>query len=367
VPGIHRTISGFLKSENTAVVDTEKRAKALAAIDPRAGHGIEIGALNDPLVTPQMGSIVYVDHKLTPDLRAKYAEDPAVEVEDIVDVDFQLGEASLAETIGTHRQFDYVVASHVIEHIPDVVTWLQEIAAVLKPGGILSLVIPDKRFTFDYLRPPSTASEMIEAHLLHPRSPTFRQVFDYLGSAVKVDVVEAWVAKLRPDHLEHIHTEDIAWENAQRASVEYIDVHCWVFTPQSFFDAVRMLIRRDLFDYRVTSFFPTARNDLQFFVALERIAPDLDRSKREYLQEGSIPLPEGAAFGLELAAAEEHQNDHEPGDGNAAADLRAAREQLVETERENSALQQRIKELLASRSWRFTAPFRWMSSRFHHG
>jgi SAM-dependent methyltransferase len=327
----------------------DKKAKALAAIDPPSSRGIEIGALDNPLVTADMGSIFYADHELTPGLRAKYAEDPAVEIENIVEVDFQLGEASLAQTISAHADFDYVIASHIVEHVPDVVTWFREIAEVLRPGGVLSLVIPDKRFTFDYLRAPSTPSELIEAHYLGLRRPSFRQVFDSLASAVKVDVVEAWAARLPPDQLEHLYTEDFAFEHALKASDEYIDAHCWVFTPQSFFDAVRVLIRRDRFDYKVVSFFPTEHSDLQFFVALEKIAPDLDRPKRVRLQEGSIPLPRGDGPGFELTAAEQLY------------------ERVVEAGRENAALEQRIAELHSSRSWRVTAPLRWLASRFRRG
>jgi len=328
---------------------------ALVAIDTQACHGVEIGPLDKPLVTPDMGSIVYVDHELTPALREKYAHDPAVVGGDIVDVHFRWGEASLAEAIGAHGQFDYVVASHTLEHVPDVVTWFQEIAEVLRSGGILSLVIPDKRFTFDYLRAPSTPSEMVEAHLQRLRRPTFRQVFDSLASAVTVDVVEAWAGKLEPKELVRVHTEDFAFEHAHGTAADYIDAHCWVFTPQSFFDAVRFLIRRDLFDYRIASFFPTARNDLQFFVALEKIPPDLDPARRRLVQEGSIPFPERAVLGPERGGP--------PGEIIDAANAPA----LGAAEVEIAVLQERIEELLASRSWRVTAPVRWISSRFHRG
>ncbi len=47
---------------------------------------------------------------------------------------------------------DLLVASHVIEHVPDLITWLREIASVLKPTGQARLAIPDRRYTFDLLR-----------------------------------------------------------------------------------------------------------------------------------------------------------------------------------------------------------------------
>ena len=48
----------------------------------------------------------------------KYADDPSVDVERIVPVDFVCRDGNIVEaTLG--NTFDYVVASHVIEHTPN--------------------------------------------------------------------------------------------------------------------------------------------------------------------------------------------------------------------------------------------------------
>ncbi len=107
--------------------------------------GLEIGALSNPILTKSEANIYYADHLSATDLREKYADEP-VEQDKIVPVDYVLGDKSLKSTIG-RRRFDYVLASHVIEHIPDIITWLQDVSSILKPDGVLSLVIPDKRFT----------------------------------------------------------------------------------------------------------------------------------------------------------------------------------------------------------------------------
>ncbi|WP_044156709.1 class I SAM-dependent methyltransferase, partial [Escherichia coli] len=61
-------------------------------------------------------------------------------------------------------EFDLIVASHVIEHVPDLIGWLKDAISVLKVGGTLALVVPDKRFTFDILRPLATYREVAAAH-----------------------------------------------------------------------------------------------------------------------------------------------------------------------------------------------------------
>ena len=42
--------------------------------------------------------------------------------------------------------------------------WLQEIASVMKAGGILSLAVPDKRFTFDRERETTTLEQLLKIH-----------------------------------------------------------------------------------------------------------------------------------------------------------------------------------------------------------
>ena len=56
---------------------------------------------------------------------------------------------------------DYLVSSHVLEHLPDPLAALHEWHRVLRPGGLLYLVVPDKRFTFDEPRPLTSAEHLL--------------------------------------------------------------------------------------------------------------------------------------------------------------------------------------------------------------
>lgn len=141
----------------------DRRHYLLALIDPATQRGLEIGALCKPVVPPAAGRIEYVDHLPTEALREKYAADPNVDIDQIVPVNYVWGASTLPEAVGDQR-FDYVIASHVIEHVPDPIGWFKEIAAVLKPGGVLSLAIPDKRWTFDCRREVTSASALIESY-----------------------------------------------------------------------------------------------------------------------------------------------------------------------------------------------------------
>lgn len=49
--------------------------------------------------------------------------------------------------------YDFVLSSHCLEHVANPLAALQEWRRVMRPGGILVLILPDPRFTFDHRRP----------------------------------------------------------------------------------------------------------------------------------------------------------------------------------------------------------------------
>ena len=143
--------------------------------------GIEIGALDSPIVpdTSQKERIYYLDHLSTADLRKKYQNDDTVNKESIVSVNYVVPDNDIKKVV-TKNKFDYVVASHVIEHIPNPIQWFEDVLQILKPGGFIYLVIPDKRFTFDLQRPITTFGQLYERYLQHIKIPPASAVYDHL-------------------------------------------------------------------------------------------------------------------------------------------------------------------------------------------
>jgi len=70
-------------------------------------------------------------------------------------------EGSTLEGIGDAK-YDFVLSSHSLEHIANPIKALQNWKRVLKPGGFLLLVLPDKHRTFDYRRPVTTLDHLRE-------------------------------------------------------------------------------------------------------------------------------------------------------------------------------------------------------------
>jgi SAM-dependent methyltransferase len=139
-----------------------------------------------------MGDISYVDRTDRGEIRKWYKNDATVDIEKIVDIDYVWGELTFKEAVGNERKFDYVIASHVIEHVPDMVGWFKEVADILKPNGILSLVIPDKKYTLDRPRRPSNSADLVDAYLCQMRKPFSRQIFDHFSCVVETGGQNMW-------------------------------------------------------------------------------------------------------------------------------------------------------------------------------
>ena len=285
-------ISRLTPGENLAlhegpVLDTPamtRSEKMLALIDVRTQAGVEIGPLTSPVVPRGAGTIYYADHRSTEELRSKYREHGRlglVDLESIVPINLVLAERTLEEALGVRAPIDYVLASHVIEHLPDPIGWLQMIARCLREGGVLSLAVPDKRFTFDHYRQCTSTRELVEWHLRGERHPTPGQVFDHLANAAKVDAAKAWRGELGARVPLEGHTLPAGFGLAREVALRpaYHDVHCTVFTPCTFARTLRDFFELDLLPYEVARFVPTERLDAEFFATLRK-RTDVPRETR---------------------------------------------------------------------------------------
>ncbi len=263
-----------------------RKEKLLDGLDLANLVGAEIGPLHNALVKKNAGHVIYIDHTDAETLRNHYANDPKVNPADIC-VDAIWGKHSLKEAIASYyaksgsaaQDIDYVVASHVIEHVPDLVTWLQEIRSILKADGQVRLAIPDKRFTFDHLRRTTHLTDVMVAYLNKARIPNTQCLLDFCLNESLIDVATAWEGNVDPSSAKKQHTFEGALSVARDAlqNGTYHDVHCWVFTPASFAALMGELSRNGLVDFACVEFFDTIHNDNEFIVNLRICDNAFDR------------------------------------------------------------------------------------------
>lgn len=262
------------------MIDLRKRF--LNTFDKILGlKGLEIGALNSPIIQLEdvvdRGEIFYLDHLSTNELRGKYRADTSVNIDNIVNVDFVCPDGDLVKAVA-ENQFDYIIASHVIEHVPNVLKFLQDTAKILKPGGQLFLIIPDKRFTFDAERPETTFGTVLDSFLSGDTKPGVKAVYDHFAKSVEMNAHEVWHGQLKDKQPKKLLSTQLAWELANDAKFNngYYDVHVNIFTPQSFFEIVERAILHNIINFEVERFEDTKVGQLEFFTILKKPVEVLD-------------------------------------------------------------------------------------------
>jgi len=256
--------------------------KALYAVN-RKGLGLEVGPSHNPIAPKKRGFNVHIlDHASAEDLRTKYRGHD-VNLDNIEEVDFVWTGQRLSELIGRTECYDWIIASHVIEHVPDLISFLQQCEALLKADGVLSLVIPDKRYCFDHFSPPTSTGQLLDAWAERRTRPSHGQVFDFFANASKRDGSITWGPGAGgANALAHTFAEAREIWTLSCTTSEYIDIHCWRFVPASF-----RLLLADLQALGLTGLGIKAEFDTtgcEFFVSLGKGGNPANFSRLEQLK-----------------------------------------------------------------------------------
>lgn len=258
----------------------------LEGLDLDHGSGAEIGPLGRPLVSKSRSRVLYVDHSDAATLRQRYAHDAGVDVSRI-EVDVIWGAKTLRQAIQHANRMppdglDYVIASHVIEHVPDLIGWLREVRQVLRDEGRLRLAVPDRRYTFDRLRRESTLVDVLAAWVQQDRRPNVHSLLDFCLHETRLSAEDAWAGRfdealLRTRRPHTLHGALLVARDSLYNGT-YHDVHCWTFTPRSFALLAAELAQHGLLDFECERFHDTQRNSDEFIVGL---SPCDDAGRRE--------------------------------------------------------------------------------------
>ena len=328
-----------------------RRERLMELVGAKEGRGLEIGPLHSPIVSTDVADVRYVDVFSQEQLRVNYAQDPSVNLDDIPEIHFSLsspeGMRRLSEAVRPAAPFAWALASHVVEHVPDIIAWLAEIAEVLEDGGKLLLVVPDRRFTFDILRPPTTVGQMLQAHDLGETRPSVRAVYDMFRTAITVDASDAWKGEI-PGPEARKHDLVGTMSQVQRAREgEYVDCHVWLFTPSSFVEQVAELGELELCDFVVETIVSTPQNDIEFNAVLRRLPRGLTRDELATTRETGI---------LEISethpAAEQAQAEFDRLRAQIAALHADFDEQILAATHRAKELEGELKQVKASERWR---------------
>jgi SAM-dependent methyltransferase len=157
-----------------------------------SGTGIELGPGSQPFPLPHPGTTVrYVDRWPPDEQRTLFSEvdeEPFTWPHLICDLN-----AEGLQMLRDGSQ-DFVIASHVLEHVANPIKLFDEIHRVLRPGGVAVVLLPDMRCTFDRTRPPTTLDHLIaeyEAGVTEVDDEHVREFIEHTDPAYRELVVDA--------------------------------------------------------------------------------------------------------------------------------------------------------------------------------
>ncbi len=259
-----------------------RKEKILRYID-KNGYGIEIGPSHNPIAPKKDGYKTHIiDHMSREQLIAKY-EDHGVNLNNIEEVDFVWKGESYSELTGGTQYYDWIIASHIIEHTTDFIGFLNDCDSILKEDGVISLVVPDKRYCFDHYRPITGISKIIDSHFHKSAIHTPGTVVEYCLNVVSQSGSIAWNSNTTGEY-DFVHSIDYALQgmNAVLHDKAYWDVHAWCFVPHSFRLLIYDLFCLGFISLQEVDFYPT--DGCEFYITLGKKGAGLKKSRMEMLE-----------------------------------------------------------------------------------
>jgi ubiquinone/menaquinone biosynthesis C-methylase UbiE len=190
----------------------------------------------------RVAEVRYSDYKSTKDLITAY---PDLSKFKLVNVEYVCPADDL-HSIPTDSQ-DFLIASHVFEHLPNPIKGLEEFYRVCKNKGIIYLTVPEKTCTGDKFRPRTPLSHMIDDY----RSYSSERDLEHFREFV---------------HMSPLDKE--AFENETQSLQKSIEsFHYHVFLEENVIDIIDWCNRNIAVNFEIIDHKPLLRNnpaDLDF-------------------------------------------------------------------------------------------------------
>ncbi len=215
-----------------------------------------------------------------------------VNLNNIEEVDYIWQGESYSDLTGKSKCYDWIIASHVIEHTPDLVGFLNDCETLLKDDGVISLVIPDKRYCFDHFRPVTGLARVVDSYFNKNTIHTPGEVAEYYLNVVSKNGVIAWDVSVDGEY-ELVHTLSEATHGMElvRNDDVYIDVHGWCFVPHSFRLMIHDLNSLGLISLKEVDFYSTVGHE--FYMTLGKSGVGLSAARLDVLKAIDEEINEG--------------------------------------------------------------------------
>jgi SAM-dependent methyltransferase len=185
-------------------------------------------------------------------------------------IDYVSDRGDLTVIIG--EKFESVISSHCIEHQPDLIRHLNQVFDVLRPGGRYYVIVPDKRFIFDYYIPLTRVSEVLAAHAEAREVHTAASIIAHHAETTHNSPLRHWIGFHRPLRGTLPYPQRLleALELVNIGSADYVDVHSWCFTPTGFLSILETLSQTKMINFDIERVYGTPFGSNEFLAVLQR-------------------------------------------------------------------------------------------------
>ena len=214
--------------------------------------GLEISPLFAPLILKDEGDVMYCDYIDYESLKNRENNnqgriDCGLEVQPI---DFVwTPEKALKDC--TNVKFDYIVSSHVLEHVPNFIGYIHEMKSVLKDDGIIAFVIPCSKGGGEYYRGLSSVGQLLEAFILNYKKPTPSMIYDGHRQAFLFENINYEDVAYNSSKIQWSHSKNDSKNVSIYSMDNYVDAHCWAFTSESLVNRFKELKEIGCFDFDI--------------------------------------------------------------------------------------------------------------------
>jgi FkbM family methyltransferase len=251
-------------------------------VQPERAKGLELGPDVNPVFRKSEGCRVkYLEATGTNALRERCIK-TGIDPSKVETIDFILDRGkTLAEMVGSEAPFDYVLTSHVIEHIPNLVAHFNEVAEVLTERGCYALVVPDRNLCFDCTKPLSTLGHILESYVYGWQIASLASMIDEMRYSASCATPDALIpAEGGSGGWRYMPNQTVApkYENRYRQITNIITRpeqqlaawfgHQWRFSPRSFVSIMSDLNKLGLVGLHIEAIRPTGFMD--FIVILRK-------------------------------------------------------------------------------------------------
>jgi len=255
-------------------------------IEPSKDSILEIGPNLSPIFRKEDFNVEYLETVDKSGLieRAK-SKNLNITAELVPDIDYIFNsEKGFLGSLSDTKAYNYVASSHVIEHIPDLVKHIIDVESILNANGEYLLIIPDKKFTFDNLKPPTTVGQFLNRYY-YPENSDLNVIIDDIIYSTTTNFGKGnwnadFMGSLKSKHTNKLQMlKNIIKEYTSNNFTWY--GHFSVFTPISFYNIILILQKLKLITLQVVDLKCT--NNMDFICVLSKNLDSKQLSRNEIL------------------------------------------------------------------------------------